>query len=113
MPRKPKRPCRKPGCPALIEGGGWCGKHKPKDRPSAAKRGYGSKWRTYRESYLRRYRWCVACKADGHRTPATVVDHIVPHQGDMVLFWKKSNHQALCKPCHDRKTAMSDGGFGK
>ncbi|WP_390622926.1 HNH endonuclease [Ralstonia syzygii] len=43
--------------------------------------------------------------------PATVVDHIVPHKGDQHLFWRRSNWQALCKACHDRKTAREDGGF--
>lgn len=32
---------------------------------------------------------------------AVVVDHKVPHRGDMNLFWDKSNWQALCKQCHD------------
>ncbi|MCT9125512.1 HNH endonuclease [Cupriavidus gilardii] len=41
-----------------------------------------------------------------------MVDHIVPHKGDSKLFWSRSNWQALCKPCHDRKAATEDGGFG-
>jgi 5-methylcytosine-specific restriction protein A len=45
-------------------------------------------------------------------TSATVVDHIIPHKGDMAIFWNKSNHQALCKTHHDIKTASEDGGFG-
>jgi 5-methylcytosine-specific restriction protein A len=45
-------------------------------------------------------------------TVATVVDHILPHRGDRVLFWDRSNWQALSKKCHDRKTAEHDGGFG-
>lgn len=32
---------------------------------------------------------------------ATVVDHIVPHRGDPVLFWDERNWQPLCKRCHD------------
>ncbi|WP_304879789.1 HNH endonuclease [uncultured Parasutterella sp.] len=28
------------------------------------------------------------------------------------MFWDESNWQALCKRCHDRKTAAEDGGFG-
>ena len=34
------------------------------------------------------------------------VDHIIPHRGDPELFWDRSNWQALCKNCHDRKTGM-------
>lgn len=31
-----------------------------------------------------------------------------PHRGDQKLFWDESNWQALCKPCHDRKTWTED-----
>jgi 5-methylcytosine-specific restriction protein A len=55
---------------------------------------------------------CEECKRNGRLTPATVVDHITPHKGNRELFWDESNWQALCKSCHDRKTAKEDGGFG-
>lgn len=35
----------------------------------------------------------------------TVVDHIVPHRGDVVLFWDQTNWQGLCASCHSSKTA--------
>lgn len=41
-----------------------------------------------------------------------MVDHITPHKGDRGLFWDRNNWQALCKTCHDTKTAAEDGGFG-
>ena len=34
---------------------------------------------------------------------------MVPHHGDMTLFWDEENWQALCKRCHDAKTASEDG----
>ena len=37
---------------------------------------------------------------------STVVDHIHPHRGDLVLFWERSNWQGVCKVCHDWKTAV-------
>jgi len=37
----------------------------------------------------------------GDVTPATVVDHIIPHKGDDKLFWDQTNWQPLCKECHD------------
>ena len=45
MPKKALKPCKHPGCPKLTEGA-YCDEHKPlhPDRPSAAKRGYGSRW---------------------------------------------------------------------
>ena len=44
---------------------------------------------------------------------AEVVDHIIPHRGNEVLFWDHSNWQGLSKADHDRKTALEDGGFGR
>ena len=111
MPRKSKHPCRHPGCPELVEAGQlYCGKHKPlhSDRPSASKRGYGSKWQRVSKAYLRKHPMCVRCMAEGRYVPATVVDHIVPHRGDYYLMWSDTNWQALCKPCHDKKTWTED-----
>ena len=82
-------------------------------RESASKRGYNRRWRRARAAFLRRHPLCVACARVDRVTAATVVDHIVPHKGDTVLFWLVSNWQALCKRCHDRKTAREDGGFGR
>ena len=72
MPRKSKRPCSHPGCPNLTEDK-YCEEHKSlhPDRPSAAKRGYGSKWQRVSKAYLRRHPLCVRCKAQGRFTAAT------------------------------------------
>jgi 5-methylcytosine-specific restriction protein A len=75
-----------------------------RQRPSAARRGYGPRWRRARAAYLARHPLCVPCEAAGRLEPATVVDHVVPHRGDEILFWDERNWQALCKPCHDAKT---------
>src|SRR5262249_12178725 len=87
-------------------------------RPSAARRGYGWKWRNpegtgQADVFLRDNPLCVVCEAEGRLTQATTVDHIVPHKGDMGLFWSQSNWRPLCKPCHDRATARYDGGLGR
>lgn len=44
----------------------------------------------------------------GKYTKATVVDHVVPHRGEELLFWDRSNWRALCKRCHDKKTGCED-----
>jgi 5-methylcytosine-specific restriction protein A len=49
---------------------------------------------------------CVECQKEGLVVPATIVDHITPHKGDMQLFLDPENHQSLCKPHHDRKSGM-------
>jgi 5-methylcytosine-specific restriction protein A len=82
-------------------------------RPSPAKQGYGYRWQKAREVYLQRHPFCECpdCRAQGRLLPATVVDHRIPHRGDMALFWDVSNWQAMSKRCHDRKTARETGGF--
>lgn len=62
-------------------------------------------WRVGRVAYLSAHPLCVYCQELGYLTPATVVDHIVPHKGDRGLFFDQSNWQALCKPCHDHVKA--------
>lgn len=129
MPFKPKRPCRFPGCPNLTDTGAYCAAHRSRvpaqtapqkererrydnERGTAAERGYNSKWRTARQGYLAHHPLCAECQRHGRITPATVVDHMIPHKGDKKLFWDRDNWQPLCKACHDAKTAREDGGFG-
>jgi hypothetical protein len=38
-----------------------------------------------------------------------LVDHVVPHRGDQVLFWESSNWQTLCRSCHELKSAREAG----
>jgi len=73
-------------------------------RESAAARGYGRRWQVARSRYLRKCPLCAACKNADQLTPATVVDHIVPHRGDERLFWDEVNWQSLCGKCHNKKT---------
>jgi 5-methylcytosine-specific restriction enzyme A len=82
-----------------------------RQRPSAARRGYGSRWRRVRDAFLARHPLCSACEAAGRVVPATVVDHVLPHRGDQRLFWDERNWTAMCKRCHDAKTAR-EGRWG-
>jgi len=77
-------------------------------RKTAAQRGYGGRWQRYRLLFLSRHPLCAECERQGRVTEADVVDHIVPHRGDLELFWRPDNHQALCRPCHDAKTARGE-----
>lgn len=89
MPMKPERPYRYPGCPAFSDGV-YCEVHKRLyARENAVSRGYDGRWESARRAYLRRNTLCTACRQAGKLTPATVLDHIVPHRGDMQLFWDK------------------------
>lgn len=114
-----KKFCRKPGCNELISEGSYCQAHGnlkkryEKERLSAAKRGYDHKWRGARIRFLRKHPLCKHCfEKQNKLITATVVDHIVPHRGDMVLFWDEKNWQPLCETCHNAKTAKEDGGYG-
>jgi 5-methylcytosine-specific restriction enzyme A len=79
-----------------------------RQRPSAAQRGYDSRWRNVRARYLAEHPLCASCLAEGRLTAATVVDHVIAHGGDRQLFCDRDNWQALCKGCHDSKT-VRDG----
>ena len=117
MPVAAPKPCARAGCGKLVEAGErHCPGHRAEhrrdqdaDRGSAASRGYGRSWQAYRLTYLAAHPLCVRCEPAV--VVSTVVDHIVPHRGDRALFWDPDNHQSLCKPCHDRKTAVEDTGF--
>ena len=112
MPYKPNRPCRHPGCAALVPPGQkYCDRHKPmhpEEARPAARRGYGSAWQKARKQYLETHPLCAECMKEGRYVKATDVDHIIPHRGDPKLFWDRSNWQALCHQCHSRKTGKQD-----
>lgn len=77
---------------------------------------YDHRWRRAAKLFLMEHPLCQCheCKAGELQvTVATVVDHIVPHRGNRALFWDRSNWQSMAKPCHDKKTATEDGGFGR
>ena len=119
MPRKPKRPCSAPGCPELTDGQ-YCERHHVEvtraynqQRDPDVKRLYGNRWQRARKHYLAGHPLCIQCLAEDRLVPATEVDHILPHKGDQQLFWDEMNWQALCKPCHSRKTAKEDGRWGQ
>ncbi len=82
------------------------------DRKSANERGYNYQWRKATQRFKMENPLCVECLAEGRVTAVQVVDHIVPHKGDVDLFWDRGNWQSLCKKHHSQKTAKQDGGFG-
>jgi 5-methylcytosine-specific restriction protein A len=77
-------------------------------RPSAARRGYDARWRKARLAFLHDHPFCSTCEKKGVLQPATVVDHVLAHRGNMTLFWDPDNWQGLCKECHNRKTAKGE-----
>jgi 5-methylcytosine-specific restriction protein A len=57
-------------------------------------------WRVLRARQLSTEPLCAYCLRLGHTKPASVCDHIDPHQGDVAKFWA-GPFQSLCKACHD------------
>jgi len=118
MPIAAMTPCRHQGCRALVAKG-YCDEHKQqstrkqfdRDRGSANSRGYNYKWQKARKIFLAEHPLCVECESNEKVTAANVVDHIIAHKGDQVLFWDESNWQPLCATCHNIKTATQDSSF--
>lgn len=110
MSRSTWRVCTHPECSQLVAGGGRCRRHRAKDnRPSAAARGYDSRWQRTRGRFLRDHPSCEHCGS-----PATEAHHRDgagprgPRGHDL------TNLAALCKPCHSRVTAeMQPGGWAR
>jgi 5-methylcytosine-specific restriction enzyme A len=69
------------------------------------------RWRRVRARMLRLNPRCTC----GRRS--RVVDHVIPREQLVARGVEDPDDeawlQALCKPCHDRKTATIDGGFGR
>lgn len=109
MPYKAKKACAKSGCTNLTDKGNYCKEHTVIRKPFASKdyKTYHTQrmstpaWESYRLWFLRHNPLCVQCGA-----PSRVLDHIIDHKGDRDKFWDKSNHQALCVLCHNRKTML-------
>ena len=109
MPRKPKKPCRYPGCPKLTDAR-YCPEHErlasqqyeKYDRDPAAKRRYGRAWRKIRARFLAGHPLCTMCQQEGRLTKATEVHHILPLSRGGTH--DEGNLMPLCKPCHSRIT---------
>lgn len=108
---KIQRPCRNVGCRNLTTTS-YCEtcKRPKEDRPSAHRRGYNYKWQKASKVFLSHNPLCRHCEKEDKIVLATVVDHVIPHKGDMKLFWDIENWQSLCSSCHNRKTAKEDMG---
>lgn len=122
MPVKPLQRCNYPLCAELVEWG-KCEAHRvaankeiDRYRGSSSARGYDRDWQKIRKRVLERDKHICQgddCLGQDRITPASHVDHIIPHEGkDDPLFRDESNLQSLCRRCHSKKTAAEDGGFG-
>lgn len=117
MPKAAPRPCKHPGCKALVSGGSYCADHaRPaagsfadQRRGSRHERGYGTKWDKIRERILKRDAGlCQECLRQGKVTPVghkpftAYVDHIINKAEGGTD--DDENLQTLCRRCHQIKT---------
>ena len=142
MPSLAKRPCRAPGCAALVVSG-FCAQHLQPEAPRAttAERGYGAEHKKLRvQCFVRDGFRCVDCgwEPRGARLrrelemelPAAKIleelrvafangkrhlhaDHELPIELRPDLRLSLDNLRTRCNECHSRKTAREDGGFGR
>lgn len=113
MPTSPHSRCAEPGCTELVERG-RCATHKPVPHGPTEVRtryrgndwwGQGSthRWRKVRAVQLAHHPNCAHCGS-----LAEVVDHIIPRSLGGAMY-DPANHQSLCVPCHDVKSAHEKG----
>lgn len=92
--------------------------HRQADRfrGSANERGYGWQWSRpggTRQQAMERDCWlCRPCGLAGYDSPAEHVDHIVPADVRTDWHYEAGNLQAMCKPCHEAKTARDKVVYG-
>jgi 5-methylcytosine-specific restriction enzyme A len=73
----------------------------------------GGRWAKARAGHLAHEPFCRQCKKAGRTVRATIVDHIVPHRGDMKLFWARNNWQSLCTTCGNGDKQRQERSGGK
>lgn len=81
---KPGKPLQRAVAPA----------HQSKPSP------YNYRWQQQRLRFIKENPFCVMCLPRGLYVAATVVDHIIPHEGNDKLMWDQKNWQSLCATCH-------------
>lgn len=115
--------CIKSGCGrTAIPGKDYCQKHIAMQSQVQTKKIFTSRsksnqwhylyesarWRKESKEFLKKYPICFICGK-----PSRITDHIVPHRGDVTLFWDQSNWQPMCWSCHSRKTFKENANFNK
>jgi len=70
------------------------------------------RWRHLAKHQLKIEPLCAFCLAKGRATPATIADHVQPHEGDWNQF-VLGRLQSLCAPCHSGPKQRQDRGWTK
>ena len=113
MPTSAPRACSVQGCSNYANRAGKCKNHslaQEQRRGTSTERGYDKHWRILRDLVIQEQPICQHCLCHGIYVPAQEVDHIVPISKAPHRRLDRSNLQALCKPCHTRKTRIESIG---
>jgi len=98
--------------PQVVAGRPWVPRHvRGRDRRgSAARRGYGRRWRALRAAVLAAAPLCARCAARGLLRPADVGHHRIPIASarDPMLL-DSANIEPLCRACHEREHGRLQG----
>ena len=57
-------------------------------------------WKRRARLQLTQFPLCAICLREGKLSPAQIADHVQPHRGDSVAFWRGAL-QSLCVQCHN------------
>jgi 5-methylcytosine-specific restriction protein A len=109
MPYSVRKPCTYFGCRNLVSKGSRCPDHplyKERVIPEHHKLYSTAKWKKLRILHLRTEPACIVCNTQEDLD----VDHIVPHKGDIYLFFDPKNLQTRCHVHHSQKTAKETYG---
>ena len=84
-------------------------------RGTAAERLYDARWQRASAAWRKQPEnvLCVCCKANGVVKVAELVDHIIPHKGDLGRFWDQGNWQSLCDRCHQTIKRLLEQAFSR
>jgi 5-methylcytosine-specific restriction protein A len=74
-------------------------------RGTAHARGYDARWAKASDLHRKQHPFCQYCEA-GAFGPARVsaadcTDHLYPHRGDPLLFWRAEWWVSACNDCHN------------
>jgi 5-methylcytosine-specific restriction protein A len=59
-----------------------------------------ARWKRLAAHHRRVEPVCRMCRADGITMAVEVIDHVIPHRGNLNLFFDSNNLQALCSHHH-------------
>lgn len=115
MAQAPLHVCPAPGCRVLIRyPQKRCPAHATPERTRSAagverqKLYNNRRWRERSAAHKNEHPLCEACLRQGRTTAVYATDHVIPHRGDLTLFWDESNWESACEACHNAKTARGE-----